>query len=231
MSERQQFFVGIKSQRYATLFEEYVAVVNQLKTTIDADSRVRLRAKLAHTKGELDAVFDDVASRIGSKESAREILEEKVASLGGLQLLEGDHFGEPSYDFQLKDKGQYLTEAGAVRRAEFRSDLLSQARDNGVSIATVLSHFFKGDSFSEEEMGLFALNTSATGNVIDGAVVLLHALFITPEQASSKQILEKYLGVSPTDPQMWGASWRVDAAMNWPPGTTLPSSRQQLAKM
>ncbi|MFA6043046.1 MAG: hypothetical protein WCV85_00690 [Patescibacteria group bacterium] len=131
----------------------------------------------------------------------------------------------------MKAKEYYLADAEHVDRSKFRMDILRCAREQGVPVSTVLASFFENGQFTKKEMGTFALNTSSSGNLVEGAVALMHALGVTEETAETMRILEDYIGVSETDPQTWGASWVIDSAMNWPPGTSLASSRAQLAKL
>ncbi|OGN07327.1 MAG: hypothetical protein A3B86_01060 [Candidatus Yanofskybacteria bacterium RIFCSPHIGHO2_02_FULL_38_22b] len=133
--------------------------------------------------------------------------------------------------FVMKRKDEYLLGEHNVNRAKFRLDIIRCAREQKVPVSTILVEFFSNDQFTKKEMGRFALNTSAKGDLVDGTVVLMHALGITAETVESKRILEDYIGVSTTDPLIWGASWVIDATMNWPLGTSLPSSRIQLAKI
>jgi hypothetical protein len=131
---------------------------------------------------------------------------------------------------RLKMKHEYLKSDGNIDRHMFRHDLLGQAFSQNISVPRALAIFFSRETFSQREMGSFALDTSATGNLIEGALALFHALEITAEQATEERVLETYFGVSNYDPQMRGASWTIDAGMNWPPGTSLPSSKQELEK-
>ena len=95
----------------------------------------------------------------------------------------------------------------------------------------VLAQFFALEVFTTREMGRFALSTSLSGDLVDGTVVLLHALHVTAETAANVRVLEDYIWVSVTDPQIAGLSWAIDNAMNWPQGTVLPASRAWLAQI
>lgn len=132
----------------------------------------------------------------------------------------------------MRKKSEYLLDYnGKIDRIKFRPDIIRCARERGVSIPTILAEFFNGEQFTKREMGRFALNVSSTGELVEGSVLLMHALGVTAETAPSMRILEDYIGVSTTDPYIWGVSWIIDSAMNWPPGTSLKNSRVQLAKI
>lgn len=128
----------------------------------------------------------------------------------------------------MKSKAEYLLPNGDVNRNEFRYDLIKSANDRGYPLYTVLKEFFASGEFTKIEMGRFALNTSSSGNLLEGAMALIYVLGVTRETASATKVMEDYLDVRPSDPQMWGASWIIDNFMGWPLGTILPSSRPQL---
>lgn len=133
--------------------------------------------------------------------------------------------------YSMKEKEYYLNGPENVDRNKFRPDILRCAREQGVPVSEILASFFESGEFTKKEMGLFAINTSANGELVESAVILMHAFGVTAETAPKMRVLEDYIGVSDTDPQIWGASWVIDSAMNWPPGTSLVKSRTQLAKM
>lgn len=129
----------------------------------------------------------------------------------------------------MKDKQFYLSEGGQVNRWIFRNDLHGCAYITNLTAAQVLKEFFDQGSFSRKEMADFALNVSARGELIEGAIVLFKALDITAEQATEERILEKYFGVSEFDATLLALSWQIDLAMDWPPGTCHPASKAILA--
>jgi hypothetical protein len=131
----------------------------------------------------------------------------------------------------MKSKVYYLLPNGDVIREKFRYDLIKCAHERKVSLCTVLKEFFASGDFTKTEMGRFALNTSASGNLLEGAMALINVLGVTWETASTIRVLEDYLGVSQSDPYMWGISWTIGNFMGWPLGTILPSSRPQLNRM
>jgi hypothetical protein len=128
----------------------------------------------------------------------------------------------------MESKVDYLLPNGDVIREEFRHDLIKCAHERKVSLYTVLKEFFASGEFTKVEMGRFALNTSASGNLLEGAMALIHVLGVTQETAPAIRVMEDYLGVRQSDPYMWGISWTIDSFMNWPLGTILPSSKRQL---
>ena len=126
----------------------------------------------------------------------------------------------------LKDAKDYV-EGETINRAKFLEDIKSYAYNFGKSIPQALGVFFEANpQLSKKQKGSFALETSVSGNLIDGAVTLFHTLNITKENASS--VLMEYIGVSLIDPQISAASWNIDRMMNWPIGTSLPDSHKHL---
>ncbi len=108
---------------------------------------------------------------------------------------------------------------------------MREARERSMPVPEVLSEFFMNEKPKADEMGWFALNVSATRSFIEGTLVLIHALNVDRRTVTGMRLLEDYIGVSATDPSIWAASWTIDNAMNWPQGTILPRSRDQLAKI
>jgi len=132
----------------------------------------------------------------------------------------------------MKKKGVYLNpENGKINRTNFREDLKREARDRNLPISEVLFEFFSQEKFTKEEMGKLALNSSSHGNLIEGTIVLLHALKVEAGTVAELKILEDYIGLSITDPLIWTSSWTIDSMMNWPMGTILPISRNQLQRI
>ena len=132
---------------------------------------------------------------------------------------------------EMKKKDEYLSLGGDVDRSKFKPDIRRRAHERGVSVPTVLAEFFNDDEFTKKEMGNFAVNTSSQGDLVEGAIILFHALRVTAETALSMRILEDYICVDESDPAVWGYSWIIDSAMNWPLGTSLSSSQAQLGKI
>ena len=137
----------------------------------------------------------------------------------------------PEHKNLLKSKEDYISADGAIDRFNFNADIKLYARDQKISIPGALKEFFESSQFTEREKGSFALYTSKSANLVDGAVTLIHALQLTEQSASSYNIMIAYFGSSASDPSVWGLSWNIDTMMNWPQGTIMPESRPQLAKI
>lgn len=127
----------------------------------------------------------------------------------------------------MKTPFEYLIRPACeqVDRNRFYADIQGVAITQLHSLGEILRDFFSAEPLlSPKHKGLFALYSSPTANLVHGAVVLIHALGIHQGDAGPQNILVNYLGCSPTDPMVWGASWSVDAMMNWPTGTTMPGT-------
>lgn len=124
-----------------------------------------------------------------------------------------------------KEKHQYIDQLGKIDSDIFRSDILNDAISARLPVGDILALFFNKEEFTKEEMAEFALGVTTTGLVLEAAIILYHALGIfTPEQAKEHKVLENYFGFSEDDLRLWQISWIIDAAMNWPPGTSLAKS-------
>jgi hypothetical protein len=135
----------------------------------------------------------------------------------------------------MRSKESYFlrTSCDSIDRLKFRGDLIKVAFEKKCSIATALRQFFvNGQEFSDRERGLFALYSSSQANLVEGAVTLFKALGIDQTQASGEVyehgVVEYYFGVRVSDPSVWYDSWTIDTLMDWPLGTSVPASKDQL---
>ena len=131
----------------------------------------------------------------------------------------------------IKPREVYIKPGDSIDRIKFREEILRYARDRQISVSTALKEFFTTSTFTKREMGRFALSATRDESLVDGTVILIHALGVSEEEAPSLNILQEYIGASKTDPQVWGASWIIDSMLNWKQGTILPESREQLQRL
>lgn len=130
---------------------------------------------------------------------------------------------------RMKAKNCYLKD-DVVNDAIFRPDLITEARDRGVPVITVLREFFASATFTKLELGRFATRVSATGLLIEGALILLRTLEISEDVAPTLNFLPDYFNASPSDPTYSGISWMIDSILGWKLGTIMPQSRGYLAR-
>ena len=128
----------------------------------------------------------------------------------------------------MKAKSGYFAN-GEIMRGAFQMDLVNAAFSIGVSISSIMTVFFASETFTEREMGSFACNVSAKGSILEGAPVLVRALGITQDQAPSMNILPKYFDFSGGGPHFCEVAWAIDAILDWPLGTIMPSSRWMIS--
>lgn len=81
------FIAGLKLKHYINLFEEFVAIKNQIEATIQEEKVIKLKRSLEHKKAELSKAFDEVAKRIG-EDFALQYVKEGVEKFGGYDQLE-----------------------------------------------------------------------------------------------------------------------------------------------
>lgn len=136
--------------------------------------------------------------------------------------------GKISAGTMMGSKSVYFKQGVFIDRNKFCSDIKKTARDSKKPIPVILREFFAKEAFTKEEMGLFALYTSANADLVDAAVTLIHALELTEKNAPSLNILVTYFGARPRDSVIWGFSFNIDTALNWKLGTIMPSSKEAL---
>lgn len=92
---------------------------------------------------------------------------------------------------------------------------------------TVLAEFYRSNTLTKREMGMYALETSRDGNLVLGAIVLARVLAKDPGFVR-EELFTEYIPISPADMHLLSITWDVDSALGWPPGTSAPASRKYL---
>ncbi len=128
----------------------------------------------------------------------------------------------------MKPKESYYTAEG-IDRVLFHNDIKMCARSNGMPVPSVLRMFFdSAREITNEEKGSFALCASAKGDIVNGTVILIHALGITKDMAATENVMVNYVKVNDKNPETYANSFQIDSMMCWPEGTVLPASQKSL---
>ena len=85
--ESLDFITGIKIKHYLYLFEEFVAIKNQIKETIREDHLVKLNRSLESKRAELSKAFGAITKHM-NEDQALEIVKSGAEEFGGYDQLD-----------------------------------------------------------------------------------------------------------------------------------------------